>query len=794
MIFYFRFIAIFLLLSIAMDLFPQSETSKSEGTSIPEPNKEVNKSENLKNDEDFFKMEENIASPSRTKEITASRLKGKVLEAPASMMVISDEDIKKRGYTSIDEIFYDLPGFDVSFSNGAQYTSIYQRGYRTPFTQRILFMIDGVIDNHLYMQSADFSRQYPLTNVKRIEILYGPASAVYGPNAFQGVVHIITKTGKEQNKPIDGKVSLQVGKNNTYSIDGSANVRNGDFYASASGRAFRSDEEDLSRRGGFSNSYWTGNTDAWGPLLFQKGADGRNLGTYRDPSRDYGAIASVGYKGLRVGTIFWDRNEGYGVQYTGEHSQPNSIWKINSKQIFIEQQHEWNEKLKTFSLILYRESNTSGNWAEAYPNSPPNAKNSSISYTAWNSENSSVLTYQNFEYKATSYFQILGGLKYEGKRLTKNYDIPGYYNAFSSYSYLNDSKIFPNGFGVGSSTDPYYLRPPDPKKQMPESNRINTVDTGAFISMILGLDKFRLVPGIRYDKNSLYGQSINPRITGIYHYSSQTTFKVLYGEAFNEPSPILLFGGWNGRASNPYMKPEKERSHEFIVMHQRGRFFHEASLYYSRYENVIKEEAENAGKRKIYGLEYKIKSKFKNFIPESTPIETYIYYTYTESLSSIHYDHVAGKWKEGDTVLGRYENLNSSLAAQIPRTESYTTLGDIARHKMQIGFNLPIGDKYNWNLRGVYTGPKTVYLRNAIRDEGKTVSPHFVFNTAFIINFQDFGFFTLKVLNLLNHSYYDPGIEGADGGDKYYQRAQGFRSSLLPQPGRYIQLSWTLEF
>ena len=382
MIFYFRFIAIFLLLSIAMDLFPQSETSRSEGTSIPEPNKEVNKSENLKNDEDFFKMEENIASPSRTKEITASRLKGKVLEAPASMMVISDEDIKKRGYTSIDEIFYDLPGFDVSFSNGAQYTSIYQRGYRTPFTQRILFMIDGVIDNHLYMQSADFSRQYPLTNVKRIEILYGPASAVYGPNAFQGVVHIITKTGKEQNKPIDGKVSLQVGKNNTYSIDGSANVRNGDFYASASGRAFRSDEEDLSRRGGFSNSYWTGNTDAWGPLLFQKGADGRNLGTYRDPSRDYGAIASVGYKGLRVGTIFWDRNEGYGVQYTGEHSQPNSIWKINSKQIFIEQQHEWNEKLKTFSLILYRESNTSGNWAEAYPNSPPNAKNSSISYTA----------------------------------------------------------------------------------------------------------------------------------------------------------------------------------------------------------------------------------------------------------------------------------------------------------------------------------------------------------------------------------------------------------------------------
>jgi outer membrane receptor for ferrienterochelin and colicins len=131
-----------------------------------------------------------------------------------------------------------------------------------------------------------------------------------------------------------------------------------------------------------------------------------------------------------------------GVQYPGDHSQPNVIWKVNSRQIFIEQQHDWSEKLKTYSLILYRESNTSGNWAEAYPKSPPNSKNSLISYTGWNSDNSSVLTYQNFEYKVTSSFQILGGLKYEGKRLTKNYDIPGYYNAFSTYPYLNDSKFF----------------------------------------------------------------------------------------------------------------------------------------------------------------------------------------------------------------------------------------------------------------------------------------------------------------------------------------------------------------
>lgn len=763
---------------------PQSVETKKE-------NSEIN---NISNEEDFFKMEESISAPSRTREVTASRIKERIMEAPASMMIITEDDIKKRGYTSIDEIFYDLPGFDVSFANGAQYTTIYQRGYRTPFTQRILFMINGIVDNHLYMQSADFSRQYPLTNIKRVEVVYGPASAVYGPNAFQGVVNIITKDGKDQNKPVDGKVSLQVGQNNTYSIDGSANVRNGDFYASASGRGFRSDEPDMSKRSGFNNSYWTGNTDVWGPILFQKGSDGKSLGTYRDPSRDYGGLASVGYKGWKVGTIFWDRYEGYGVQYPGEHTQTNTFWKINSKQLYVEQTEQWSEKFKTYSLLLYRESDTWGHWAEAYPDSPPKDKNSFISYTSWNSLNSSVLTYQNFEYKATSYLQILGGLKYEGKRLTKNYDIPGYYNAFSTYPELNNSKYFPNGFGVGYSTDLYYLRPPDPKKQMPESNRINTVDTGSFLVSIIDIGKFRFSPGVRYDKNSLYGQSINPRITAIYHFSNKTTFKLLYGEAFNEPAPILLFGGWNGRASNPNMKPEKERSHEVIAMHQAGRFFHETSLYYSRYENVIKEEAENAGKRKIYGMEYKIRAKFKNFIPESTPIEAYLFYTYTESQSSIYYDHSAGKWKEGDTALGRYESLNTTLSAQIPRTESYKTLGDIARHKVQLGFNLPIGERYNWNLRGIYTGPKTLYMRNALRDEGKTISPQFVLNTAFIVDFKLYGFLTLKILNLLNHSYNHPGIEGADGGDNYYKRALGFRNSLLPQPGRYIQISWTLEF
>jgi iron complex outermembrane receptor protein len=45
-------------------------------------------------------------------------------------------------------------------------------------------MIDSKVQNDMYTQEAELSRQIPMSNIKRIEVLYGPASAAYGPNAF----------------------------------------------------------------------------------------------------------------------------------------------------------------------------------------------------------------------------------------------------------------------------------------------------------------------------------------------------------------------------------------------------------------------------------------------------------------------------------------------------------------------------------------------------------------------------------------------------------------------------------
>jgi iron complex outermembrane receptor protein len=272
------------------------------------PKKEEKKEEVL--EENFFKLEDRIV-------VTASRTKENLQNAPASVIIISEEDIKNRGYASIDEILYDLPGFDLSFSNGIPYIMGYQRGYRTLFMSRTFFMIDSKVQYDMYTQEAELSRQIPMSNIKRIEVLYGPASAAYGPNAFQGIINIITHDGSDPKKGktdekgnySSTKVSLQAGSYNTRSIDAGSHARIGEWQLAASGKLFKSDEPDLSNRAGFNTNYWYSNPTVWGGIRNTYNND-RTLSSYYDPTRNYGVVASATNGSFKVGrlSLFFSRN------------------------------------------------------------------------------------------------------------------------------------------------------------------------------------------------------------------------------------------------------------------------------------------------------------------------------------------------------------------------------------------------------------------------------------------------------------------------------------------------------
>ncbi|MCB1144820.1 MAG: TonB-dependent receptor [Leptospiraceae bacterium] len=784
-----------------------------------------------KSSDDVFKLLQ------ATEIVTASRTKESLIDVPATTMIVTEQDFKNRGYTSIEDIFRDLPGFDFIGLGGADPNVLYQRGYRTPYTSRTLMMIDGIIQNDLWTQVATFDRTYPISAIKRIEIIYGPASAVYGPNAFQGMINIITKTAKDNGgKSFSGRSSFMYGTGPNWTVDGGATSQIGDFGIAVAARTTQGEDENNNVKGkGFHSPYYLRNPNIWGPALYY-GDMGKPYGTYHDSVNDWGTILSGTYKTLKVGANISNKDESYGGHYPGDKSQVNSYWSKRLVNVYLENTVDITSKLTFYSMLTFRDTSTYGTWAEAdgYSLSKP----SYVSLTRWQNANSSILTYQNFEYRVNDNLKVLGGLKYESKKLTKYYDIPGYWwgsTYFSSVDYLNPNvnkgidkdPLFPNGgYSVYLSTDPIMLRGPSPRKKMPDENTIGTNDRGGFLLTIIDWGKFRFSPGIRYDENSIYGRAMNPRITGIYKIRPQTAVKLLYGEAFNEPPPLLLYGGFSGRVSDQNLKPEKEKSTELILMNQGKQISNEASFYYSRYENVIKESAQNAGRRRIYGIEYKFRWNFNNFISNSSPISFYTYYTYTAALSDIYYDHNLGEWKEGVTPLGNYEFLlqgdkvsgpfgsyHNGLASMIPRQRKYTNLGDIPPHKINIGINLPIKEDFIINLRGNYVSGRELYSRNVlsntdplpdtdtetvlrriVQHEDRKLSPYIVFDTGFTFNFKEYGYFTLKILNLFNEYYVHPGVGNANGGTYYYNRSGGYDSSLLPQPGRSYMFNLTLTF
>jgi iron complex outermembrane receptor protein len=350
---------------------------------------------------------------------------------------------------------------------------------------------------------------------------------------------------------------------------------------------------------------------------------------------------------------------------------------------------------------------------------------------------------------------------------------------------------------VGSKIriDNIYIYAPPQADKMPENNLISTTDYGGFTQGKLIVNKFIFSPGIRYDENSIYGHSVNPRISNIYLLNDSTTLKLLYGEAFNEPPQYQLYGGFAGRQTNISLKPEKVRSTEFIIMKEGRNNLQEVSIYYQRYENVIKEEAENAGRRRIYGGEYKLNFHLKNFLDINIPLKSYLNYTFTEALSQIEYDRNSKKWRTGSSIAGDNEiYLPRATVDILPRREEYMTLGDIARHKLNIGTNIPILQNLFIDLRTQYVGKRTLYLSNPLRWEGKTIDPYVLFHLHISWEFFKAMNLAIKINNLFNTGITHPGVDLANAGDNYYARSQGFRPSLHPQPGRSFLVIFTYTF
>jgi outer membrane receptor for ferrienterochelin and colicins len=121
-----------------------------------------------------------------------------IARAPAVATVITARDIEAMGATDLDQVLESVPGLHVSVSSlGAN--PIYSfRGIHTGYNPQVLMLTNGIPITSVFVGNRSLAwGGMPLENVARIEVIRGPGSALYGADAFSGVINVITKTAAD---------------------------------------------------------------------------------------------------------------------------------------------------------------------------------------------------------------------------------------------------------------------------------------------------------------------------------------------------------------------------------------------------------------------------------------------------------------------------------------------------------------------------------------------------------------------------------------------------------------------
>ncbi|MDD5224212.1 MAG: TonB-dependent receptor [bacterium] len=145
--------------------------------------------------------------------VTAARFKQRVEDAPSPVTIISQDEIRESGATTIGDLLRNVPGLEVMQFSPSDY-AVGARGQNKPFEEGVLALLNGKsvyteFNGMVLWEFLDIN----LTDIKRIEIIRGPGSALYGANAFEAIINIITLSPEDFR---GNYASFTAGEGNTY--------------------------------------------------------------------------------------------------------------------------------------------------------------------------------------------------------------------------------------------------------------------------------------------------------------------------------------------------------------------------------------------------------------------------------------------------------------------------------------------------------------------------------------------------------------------------------------------------
>ncbi len=663
----------------------------------------------------------------------------KLADIPAVAIVITAQQIQERGYELFGDLLRDVPGFDLVHVNGTYRTIFSQRGTYTGENNRSLILIDGVVESNILEGSLLHGGQYSLHNVEKVEFIYGPASALYGANAFGGIISITTKKAADMNR---FNYELGVGSYSTQFHKFNASSQLGEVDVSLSGHIYDTDGVDFAKRGSaYSNSYVD---DAYA-ISLRAQYRGMTFGynKYDRPS-GLGTFSNIsGFEALNN-----DGLAGPGLLQNDFNGEKPSLWHMQSETLYAKAGFSLSDYTTINSSFFARESSIGlDSYSINYIPTTISLERNSFGHVS-----DTVGADIRLDYLPEANWDLIAGLKWEVSDVERGYRTKVNQGTDVSTEGIEFTRI-------GQLGDPARIS--------------DTYRNIAFYTQFRkALDwgwPTKLILGARYDYNNQYGRSFafaetfNPRLGIVAEPNPETRLKLLYGTAFRAPTSFDRFTSTEVRIANPDLTPEKLQTLEFIATRRFSEtLYAEINLYRNSFENSILSNVDtgipipdnpsinftqnqNAGEGQAFGIELRLTAVIDN-------VELFLNGTYQNAEQEL---------SDGENI--DWPNI-ADAKANIGVTWRYTD-------------QLSLFASHNW------VGKRGTTPSNPLDSvDGYSVTNINALWRGFLLDNIDLS---LRIDNIFDQDWVDPGIRTADG---------GFYDTLNPQPGRNYQLTLGIKF
>jgi iron complex outermembrane receptor protein len=515
-------------------------------------------------------------------EIVVSALKKPrtVSKSPAIMSVITARQIKQMGFRTLTDVLDTVPGFHISMDETGE-REIAVRGVLDNNSQKIRVLIDGHSINDPWRGGAMWNfDDLPVENIKKIEVIRGPGSALYGRNAFLAVVNIITKDTKD----IDG-----------FQLTTSGATFDTQNYNVLFGREYG----DLKISGFFDYV----DTEGFSEIIEQdkifQDSSSQSPGRSHNRKEKADLNLKLSYKNLEVKGKYMKKRR---KDYIGIGNALNKDTELRDTYIFSELIYNLSlgDKLDMITKVYYDQYNFNplfeqrpDGFVDQYARPFPDGIEGQLRFKQWTIGFENQLNYKVFERNELTF-----GVQYE---------------------WIHQGDIH-----YGTNFNPLDFSPlstfTDFSDTLPFTRRATRQIWALYLQDEWNITKdIDLTVGVRHDQFTRFGGTTNPRFGLIWRFIEDAHLKLLFATAFRAPNFQEMFLTNNPqREGDPNLDPEKINTYEVglgynFTKNVRGNI----NYFFNRIRDRIildtdptPDKFKNKGGARILGVEAEVKADF----------------------------------------------------------------------------------------------------------------------------------------------------------------------------------------